>query len=259
MADATTPTADPNDRNVQGSIQENYLDEYWVGKTAADKTINWLYLGDGITTVTPKYTDKKKSAAYYNGGGQERQTVTGVTSSYDISGDRSIGNRGAAMTNKVDLSPLVTRLNNLNVLTNRLADVIVRDSDQYVPFLNGYLAGHVSRIQTGTGVTIVWTVPSPAYMYGGKVMVKAPDTMGQRRGYHKVVTNRPLNYNHTKHALAQKGWVDKAYLVNGHNWAALVAHGDVIVRDSDQYVPFLNGYLAGHVSRIQTGTGVTIH
>ena len=59
------------------------------------------------------------------------------------------------MTNKVDLSPLVTRLNNLNVLTNRLADVIVRDSDQYVPFLNGYLAGHVSRIQTGTGVTIV--------------------------------------------------------------------------------------------------------
>ncbi|MDY1544192.1 phage tail tube protein [Lactiplantibacillus pentosus] len=92
MADATTPTADPNDRNVQGSIQENYLDEYWVGKTAADKTINWLYLGDGITTVTPKYTDKKKSAAYYNGGGQERQTVTGVTSSYDISGDRSIGN-----------------------------------------------------------------------------------------------------------------------------------------------------------------------
>ncbi|WP_436648889.1 phage tail tube protein [Lactiplantibacillus plantarum] len=92
MADATTPTADPNDRNVQGSIQENYLDEYWVGKTAADKTINWLYLGDGITTVTPKYADKKKSAAYYNGGGQERQTVTGVTSSYDISGDRSIGN-----------------------------------------------------------------------------------------------------------------------------------------------------------------------
>ncbi|KLD59673.1 hypothetical protein WP50_16490 [Lactiplantibacillus plantarum] len=148
------------------------------------------------------------------------------------------------MTNKVDLSPLVTRLNNLNVLTNRLADVIVRDSDQYVPFLNGYLAGHVSRIQTGTGVTIVWTEPYAAYMYGGKVMVKAPDTMGQRRGYHKVVTNRPLNYNHTKHALAQKGWVDKAYLVNGHNWAALV--------------PFLNGYLAGHVSRIQTGTGVTI-
>lgn len=92
MADTTTPTADPNDRNVQGSIQENYLDEYWVGKTAADKTVNWLYLGDGITTVTPKYTDKKKSAAYYNGGGQERQTVTGVTSSYDISGDRSIGN-----------------------------------------------------------------------------------------------------------------------------------------------------------------------
>lgn len=92
MADVTTPTNNPNDKNVQGSIQENYLDEYWIGETAADKSINWLYLGDGITNVTPKYTDKKKSAAYYNGGGQERQTVTGVTSSYDISGDRSIGN-----------------------------------------------------------------------------------------------------------------------------------------------------------------------
>lgn len=129
------------------------------------------------------------------------------------------------MTTKVDLAPLITRLDNLNVLTNRLADMIVRDSDQYVPFLNGYLAGHVSRIQTGTGVTIVWTEPYAAYMYGGKVMVKAPGAMGQRSGYHKVVTDRPLNYNRAKHALAQKGWVDKAYLVNGHNWAALVAHG----------------------------------
>ncbi|MCT3304339.1 hypothetical protein C6Y11_03500 [Lactiplantibacillus pentosus] len=92
MADATTPTTDPNDKNVLGSIQENYLDEYWVGKTGADKTVTWLYLADGITTVTPKYTDKKKTAAYMNGGGQERNTVTGVTSSYDISGDRSIGN-----------------------------------------------------------------------------------------------------------------------------------------------------------------------
>lgn len=92
MADATTPTTDPNDKNVLGSIQENYLDEYWVGKTGADKIVTWLYLADGITTVTPKYTDKKKTAAYMNGGGQERNTVTGVTSSYDISGDRSIGN-----------------------------------------------------------------------------------------------------------------------------------------------------------------------
>lgn len=92
MVNVTTPTNDPNDRNIQGSIQENYLDEYWVGKTGADKTVTWLYLADGITTVTPKYTDKKKTAAYMNGGGQERNTVTGVTSSYDISGDRSIGN-----------------------------------------------------------------------------------------------------------------------------------------------------------------------
>jgi len=89
---ADTATTDPNNKDVQGSIQENYLDEYWVGKTGADKTITWLYLANGITTFTPKYTDKKKTAAYYDGGGQEHTTVTGVTSTYDISGDRSIGN-----------------------------------------------------------------------------------------------------------------------------------------------------------------------
>lgn len=95
MADATlqSPTGKPEDKNYLGSIQENYLDEYWEGKTGSDgKTVDWKYLADGITNVTPKYTDKKKTAAYMNGGGQERNTVTGVTSSYDISGDRSIGN-----------------------------------------------------------------------------------------------------------------------------------------------------------------------
>ncbi|GKT04521.1 phage tail tube protein [Furfurilactobacillus entadae] len=86
MADAVAT------KNVLGSIQENYLDEYWVGKKDSTGKIIWLYLADGITNVTPKYTDKKKTAAYYNGGGQERNTITGVTSSYDISGDRSIGN-----------------------------------------------------------------------------------------------------------------------------------------------------------------------
>lgn len=94
MADTTTtntPTGQATDHNVLGSIQENYLDEYWEGKST-NGTVDWNYLADGITNVTPKYTDKKKTAAYMNGGGQERNTITGVTSSYDISGDRSIGN-----------------------------------------------------------------------------------------------------------------------------------------------------------------------
>ncbi|QFR24086.1 phage tail tube protein [Schleiferilactobacillus harbinensis] len=92
MADQTqSPTKNVN---YLGDILENYLTEYWIG-LKPNKTgdpINWLYLADGITTVTPKYTDKKKTAAYYNGGGNERSTVTGVTSSYDISGDRSYHN-----------------------------------------------------------------------------------------------------------------------------------------------------------------------
>lgn len=84
--------ADTTSKDIHGSIQENYFDEYWVGKVGADKSVDWKYLADGVTTVTPKYTDKKKTAAYYDGGGQESLTVTGVTASYDISGDRSIGN-----------------------------------------------------------------------------------------------------------------------------------------------------------------------
>ncbi|MGV0167175.1 phage tail tube protein [Furfurilactobacillus sp. WILCCON 0119] len=87
MADATQTL------NVHGSIQENYLDEYFEGKVDNDSKVkDWMYVAEGITNVTPKYTDKKKTAAYYNGGGQENTTVTGVTSSYDITGDRSIGN-----------------------------------------------------------------------------------------------------------------------------------------------------------------------
>lgn len=93
MADETTQTPTKN-VNYLGDIVENYLTEHWIGlkPNKIGDPINWLYLGDGITTVTPKYTDKKKTAAYYNGGGNERSTVTGVTSSYDISGDRSYHN-----------------------------------------------------------------------------------------------------------------------------------------------------------------------
>lgn len=95
----TAPAANPDNTptssyNFLGDIIENYLTEYWIGKKPinAGDPILWVYLGDGITNITPKYTDKKKTAAYYNGGGNETTTVTGVTASYDITGDRSYHN-----------------------------------------------------------------------------------------------------------------------------------------------------------------------
>lgn len=90
MADekVLTPTTNVD---YKGKISENFHDEYWVGPVV-NNVLKWLYLGDGITTVTPKYTDKKKTAAYMDGGGNEQSTVTGVTASYDVSGDRSKGN-----------------------------------------------------------------------------------------------------------------------------------------------------------------------
>lgn len=89
MADVeSTPTTNVD---FKGKITENFHDEYWVGPVISN-ILQWLYLGDGITNVTPKYTDKKKTAAYMDGGGNEQVTVTGVTSSYDVTGDRSKGN-----------------------------------------------------------------------------------------------------------------------------------------------------------------------
>lgn len=91
MTDSTvTPVSN---RNFTGDILNNYFYEYWIGKvTDPAQPILWHYLGDGISNITPKYTDKKKNNAYYNGGGSEKPTVTGLTASYDISGDRSFHN-----------------------------------------------------------------------------------------------------------------------------------------------------------------------
>lgn len=82
-----------SNRNFTGDILNNYFNEYWIGKvTDPTSPILWHYLAEGISNITPKYTDKKKNNAYYNGGGSEKQTVTGLTASYDISGDRSFHN-----------------------------------------------------------------------------------------------------------------------------------------------------------------------
>lgn len=107
MVDTQTKYGPTDNVDFRGNIAPNFLDEYWVGLKPLQlgDPILWAYLGDGITGVTPKYTDKKKTAAYQDGGGNEQTTVTGVTESYDITGDRSIGGMAqdliAALKSKV--------------------------------------------------------------------------------------------------------------------------------------------------------------
>ncbi|WP_179395055.1 phage tail tube protein [Lacticaseibacillus absianus] len=78
---------------THGSIEENFLTEYFVGDLTEDGAIpeNLAYIGDGIETVDVTQEDKKSSKSYYNGGGQETTTVTGSTRSLAFSGDRSFG------------------------------------------------------------------------------------------------------------------------------------------------------------------------
>lgn len=97
--------------DVKGSILNNYLNEHWIQIKNSDGTLRWAYLANGITQFDFKPTDKKKTAAYYDGGGSEQTTVTGVTFSLDITGDRAIGNPAqdtiADMDNKTGQSRVV--------------------------------------------------------------------------------------------------------------------------------------------------------
>lgn len=98
-------------KDKKGDILNNYLNEHWMAKPNASGDLEWCYLGNGITQVDFKPTDKKKTAAYYDGGGSEGTTVTGVTFSLDVTGDRSIGNTAqdliADMDNKTGKARIV--------------------------------------------------------------------------------------------------------------------------------------------------------
>lgn len=83
--------ADSAYKDQKGDILNNYLNEHWI-QIMLKGVKTWVYLANGITNVDFKPTDKKKTAAYYDGGGSEQTTVTGVTFSLDTTGDRAIGN-----------------------------------------------------------------------------------------------------------------------------------------------------------------------
>lgn len=104
------------DLNVLGAIDNNFLMEVFIAAyKKGEAAKSWLYLGDGIEQIDQKTDDTKSSKSYMNGGGQTRTTVTGSTISYDVSGDRSIGNPAQDLIAKLKGGTGVGRYSNLRV------------------------------------------------------------------------------------------------------------------------------------------------
>ncbi|GKT04519.1 minor capsid protein [Furfurilactobacillus entadae] len=131
------------------------------------------------------------------------------------------------MSNQVSWGILNT-LTNDYLLMNMLKDKIVTDVDPFIPNLNGNLQKSVTRITRPHGVTLIWNEPYAQYVYGGKAMeypAGTPVGWAAKKGYKKVVTNRPLHYTDDVNPQAQGHWVDHAWLVNGQSWEQLIMHG----------------------------------
>lgn len=71
----------------------------------------------------------------------------------------------------------------------------------------------------GTGKVYAAFGPQGRFLYEGKVMVD-PETGSPwaRKGAKKVVTDRPLKYDRSKHPRAQAHWFDAAKEQDGKKW-----------------------------------------
>lgn len=71
----------------------------------------------------------------------------------------------------------------------------------------------------GTGKVYAAFGPQGRFLYEGKVMVD-PETGSPwaRKGAKKVVTDRPLKYDRSKHPRAQTHWFDAAKEQDGKQW-----------------------------------------
>lgn len=93
-----------------------------------------------------------------------------------------------------------------------LDEQIKIDTDIYVPFENGFLAGSVNQLASGKG-EIEYAGPYARYLYYGKLMVgPAP----------KELTDIDLNYNQAGHPNAGPFWFEESKAVNKVAWLNLV-------------------------------------
>lgn len=140
MADTATYT------DTKGAILNNYLNEHWIQIEDDNGQKKWVYLANGITQFDFKPTDKKKTAAYYDGGGSEQTTVTGVTFSLDVTGDRATGNPAQDMIADMD-----NKTGQARVVPFRRIEYVLNDQGHIVTTRAYDGEATVSDIQAGGG------------------------------------------------------------------------------------------------------------
>lgn len=99
---------------------------------------------------------------------------------------------------------------------------IVKDTEQYVPMLNGSLNARTRVV----GNTIIYEGPYARYLYYGKVMVFPEGTTGANRnpnnphhkGEVKIVTSKPLKYTKDFHKNAGEAWLERSKAMNKKRW-----------------------------------------
>ena len=127
---------------------------------------------------------------------------------------------------KVEMQPInriVTRLgvDKQGDVQMQLTRIINKRITKYMPFRSGALATKLKFIKSPTEIQVMG--PYARVMYYGKIMEDPKlgaagfkDADGQwksRRGVPKVVSDRPINYDTSKHALAGPNW-DKRMMAN---------------------------------------------
>lgn len=80
----------------------------------------------------------------------------------------------------------------------------------YTPMLNGQLMQSATRgTVIGSGV-IKYNSPYARYQYYGKLMVSSvTGSSYARRGESKIITNKDLHYNNSRHPRAGKMWFER--------------------------------------------------
>lgn len=133
----------------------------------------------------------------------------------------------------INLGPFRRNLGNATLFEAMLANLIIEDSEMYVPMLTGQLARSYTVIQYGGHTQIVYDVPYARYLYYGLAMDwkdhKAPN---HGKGWKKVVAvpHRPLKYTFNQHPEAGSHWVQRALVAYGPTWrkkvgAAIASQG----------------------------------
>lgn len=112
-----------------------------------------------------------------------------------------------------------------------VARTVAKDTDKYVPMLNGVLRGDKTYVEnTVEGASIVYDGPYARYLYFGKLMVDpATGSAWAKKSTSKVVVeSRDLVFNHANNPQAQSHWFEVSKAVNKDRW--IVEAGEALKR-----------------------------